>query len=108
MAIHWQLKTFLARQHAIFKAVDLQEKVVIETGIQISLQQLCNLLNKKPSQIRLKTMEILCTALGCKLEDFCEVKAGKFHSPKVKKLAQQNTPVHHLVKEEFPDPQGYE
>lgn len=108
MAIHWQLKTFLARKHAIFKAVDLQKKIIAETGIQISLQNICNLLSKKPSQIRLKTMEVLCTALDCKLDDFCEVKPGKIHSPHVKKLSPQNAPVRHLVKRDFPDPKSYQ
>lgn len=107
MAIHWQLRTYLARKHAIYKAVDLQKKIVAETGIQISLQNLCNLLDKKPCQLRLKTMEILCSALECTLQDFCEVRPAKFHSSDVKKLSQQNTPKRHLLKNDFPDPKAY-
>ena len=107
MAVHWHLRTYLQRKHGIHKATDLQKRIVQETGILISLSSLTDLMNKKPGMIRLKTMEILCTALDCKLEDFCRIGPGNIYSAKVKKLGEAHVPTCHKNREQFPDPEGY-
>lgn len=109
MAVIWRLKTYLAREQNIFKARALQVKIIKETGIKISLQNLACLMREKPSMIRLKTMEVICTALKCKLSDFCNVSEGKIFEHKVvKQLSAQNTPHCLRAKSEFPDPNRYE
>lgn len=111
MAIHWRLKTYVASQHGIFSAVDLQKKIIQSTGVIISAQNLRMYLNQKPKSIPLKTMELLCTTLQCDLSQFCEVKPkppiqGKLQS---KKLSFHNTPIKKRATGElFPDPTHYE
>jgi len=107
MAIHWKLRT-LASSRGIYKACELQRRIREKTGIVISLQNLCNLLDKKPLTIKLKTMEIICAGLECDLSDFCEVKPGKFDSSHIRKLSYQNTPHKLRGKNNFPEPKDYE
>jgi len=107
MAINWKLKTYLATKHGIYGAVAFQKQIVKTTGILISVQNLCNHLKGKPKSIRLKTVELFCTALECKLSDFCEVKPGKADSTQTKKLSYQNTPLSKRATTRFPDPSDY-
>jgi DNA-binding Xre family transcriptional regulator len=109
MAIKWHLKTYLARQHGIYRPTDIQALVVKKTNILISLPNISKLLNKKPSSIKLSTMEHICTALNCNLSDFCEVKPskGKSHDS-VKKLSFNHTPHSKRGVNSFPDPSDYE
>ncbi len=111
MAVNWKLKTYLVTQHGIFSAVELQKKITASTGILISVQNLRSYLNKKPKQIPLKTIELICTSLQCKLSAFCEVtpqplSAARKNQPK--KLAFHNTPLKKRVSGQlFPDPNNY-
>lgn len=107
MAVNWRLKTYLAKEHGIFKAVDLRAKIIEKTNIQISLQHICGLLSGKPKSIKLKTIEILCSALDCSLSDFLEVKPGKVFSEQLRKLSFENTPHSVRAKSNFPDPKDY-
>ena len=59
MAVHWRLKTHLATKHGIYGATAFQRLIVKKTGVLISLQNLCNYLEKKPKMIPLQTMELL-------------------------------------------------
>lgn len=111
MAISWRLKTHLAVKYGIFSAVGLQKKVTLSTGIIISVQNLRTYLNEKPKLIPLKTIELICTALQCRLSDFCEVRpeppTSKRQQPK--KLSFHNTPIKKRTSGQlFPDPAHYE
>lgn len=106
MAIGWRLKTYLARQ-GIFSATGLQKHITKNTGVVISLQNLCNYVNGQPRSIRLKTLEILCTALECELSAFCTVKPGKMDPQNVRKLSYLTTPVSKRNLHRFPDPEDY-
>ncbi len=109
MAIQWRLKTYLATKHGIFGAVVFQKKIVKQTGVLISIQNLCNYLEKKPKSVRLKTIEIICTALDCELNDFCEVKpkpSEKLTDPP-QKLSYKNTPHSKRGISQFPNPKDY-
>jgi len=108
MAVNWRLKTYLVKNHNIHKAVEFRQKIIDETNIQISKQQICNLLNGKPKSIKLKTIEVICTALDCNLSDFCEIKPGKIKSEKLKKLSFENTTYGARSKSNFPEPKDYE
>jgi DNA-binding Xre family transcriptional regulator len=109
MAISWRLKTFLSSQRNIRTAIELQKRVAKKTGILISVQNLCLLMNKKPCSLKLKTMELICTALECNLSDFCEIKPAEIKSSKsaVKKLSYQNTPFAKRAQKRFPEPKDY-
>ncbi len=113
MAIQWRLKTYLAQSKGIYKAVDFQKRIAKKTGVLISLQNLCNYMNGKPSEIRLKTMELICTALDCQMNDFCtvspkETKVDKSFSEGLKKLSFKNTPIAKRAIDHFPEPKEYE
>lgn len=111
MAISWRLRTYLATKHGIFSAVTLQKKIILSTGVIISVQNLRTYLNEKPKLIPLKTIELLCTALQCELSAFCEVTpqpqvTGK---PQPKKLSFHNTPIKKRgCGQLFPDPTHYD
>ena len=111
MAIHWRLRSYIASQRGLLKPVQLQKRVLNKTGVLISLQNICNYLNKNPSSLNLKTMEILCTALDCELKDFFEVAPSKklleSKGDEIKKLSWKNTPVNKRAQKNFPDPKDY-
>lgn len=107
MAIQWRLKT-LAAERGIYRAKDLQRKITEATGVIISLQNVCNLLKGKPQSIRLHTVEIICTALDCKMADFCNVSPKKFDVDKIRKLSFENTPHKARGKSSFPEPKDYD
>jgi DNA-binding Xre family transcriptional regulator len=112
VAISWRLKTFLAQRKGILTPTELQKQIVKKTGVLISLQSLCNYLNKKPKEVRLKTVELICTALDCEFKDFCSITPSENllrqeHS-EVKKLSWQTTPLSKRSQDAFPDPKLYE
>ena len=87
MAISWRLKSYLAQNHSIYGATQLQKKIRNVTGIIISVQNLSNYLNAKPKAIRLETMQIICTALNCQLTMFCKVSPDEGKEKTEKKLS---------------------
>lgn len=108
MAISWRLKTYLATKHGIYQATSLQKRIVKKTGVLISAQNLCNYLNNKPKSIRLKTVELIVTALECELSDFLEIKPSETAVGDTRKLSYQNTPLSKRAISQFPDPKNYQ
>lgn len=111
MGIHWKLKTYVATRHGLYRVTDLQRRIVKRAGILISLTNLSNYLEKKPKTLRLATIEALCTALECRLVDFCDVTPAKSchggAEPEIRKLSYQNTPHSKRAVSTFPDPKDY-
>lgn len=113
MAIHWRLKSYVASQHGIYSGTRLRRRIAEKTGILISLQNICNYLNGKPKVLRLTTIELICTALGCELKDFCEIKGwtesqqASARTDAPKKLSFKNTPLAKRAGKTFPDPRNY-
>jgi len=108
MAIEWRLRSYLATKHGIYQATGLGKVIVKKTGVLITKQNLARLLREKPTSIRFETMEIICSALECRLSDFCEVKPRLYKRDSVKKLAARNIPHSKRGKSEFPDPGDYD
>jgi DNA-binding Xre family transcriptional regulator len=106
MAISWKLKT-LASSKGIYRAKDMQRRIMQKTGVVVSLQNICNLFNGKPLSAKLKTIEIICTTLDCKMSDFCDISPGKYDASDVRKLSFRNTPHSVRGKADFPDPKDY-
>lgn len=107
MAIHWRLKTYLATSHGIYHATSLQKRIVKKTGYLISVQNLRTYMNRKPKSIRLKTLELVVTALECELSHFLEIKPSEIAVGETKKLSYQNTPLSKRAVNQFPDPKNY-
>jgi DNA-binding Xre family transcriptional regulator len=106
MAISWRLKTLLSTKYSIHSSTEFKKKIEEKTGVVISLQNVCNLVNKKPVAIRLETIEIICTTLECKLKDFLQIKEKEIIKKTKKKLSFKNTP-HSKRTNHFPDPEDY-
>lgn len=108
MAISWRLKTYLATKHGIYQATALQKRIAKKTGVLISTPNLRHYLNGKPKAIRLKTVELIVTALECELSDFLEIKPCDVAVGETKKLSYQNTPLSKRAVSQFPDPKNYQ
>ena len=107
MAVNWQLKTYLAKHHGVYRPTDLQKRIVEKTKILISLSNLTKLLGQKPTLVKLETMELICTAFDCCLSDFCQVKASLQKLPTdTRKLSYKNATK--KGETDFPDPKDYE
>ena len=107
MSISWRLKNYLAVHHQIYTVTEFQKRIVKKTGVKISLANLCNCVNDTPKLIRLETVEILCSALGCELGDFLRISAKKMDPEKKRKLSYKNTPHTKIAVKQFPSPEDY-
>jgi DNA-binding Xre family transcriptional regulator len=73
MPMQWTLRKWLAVTHDLYGATALRKRILDTTGVDISSQALGELLRKPPRALRVDTVQAICTALQCKLSDFCEV-----------------------------------
>lgn len=107
MPIQWNLKNYLSKKHGIYSATELKKAITVKTGVVISLQNLCNHLNSTPTMIRLATIEIICSALNCKLDAFCQITPGEKKKKDNEKLSYKNTPLAKRGIHQFPNPADY-
>jgi DNA-binding Xre family transcriptional regulator len=107
MAIHWKLKHYVRNKHNLYRLKDLQEHIAEKTSIVVSLQHLSDLIRTCPKSIRLQTMEILCSALNCTLNDLVTIEPGKRKEKVTRKLSYQSTPLTKRGLEAFPNPSDY-
>ena len=107
MAIHWKLKQYVRDKHGLFRLKDLRAHIEEKTGIIVSLQHLSDLAKGCPKSIRLRTMEILCSALDCTLHDLLTIGPSKRKEKTVKKLSYQSTPLEKRGRDVFPNPADY-
>ena len=107
MTIHWKFKKYLAREHNIYTVTELQKLIVKKTGYIISVANLCKYVNARPTMLRLETVEIICSALNCKLSHLVSVGPKNFKNTKRKKLSYKNTPKEKIGIKSFPDPENY-
>ncbi len=110
MSIRWSLKLYLAREHQIYRVTELRKRILEKTGVVISIANLCKYVNERPQMIRLETVEILCTALGCELKEILDVgPSDRVRKPeKRRKLSFKNTPRSKIALSQFPVPSDYE
>lgn len=107
MAIHWKLKQYVRDKHSLFKLKDLQQHIEEKTSIVVSLQHLSDLVRGCPKSIRLQTMEILCSALNCTLNDLVTIEPSKRKEKTTRKLSYQSTPLGKRGHDAFPNPSDY-
>lgn len=108
MSITWNLKKYIAKKHSIYSATDFKKMIHKKTGVSISLQNICNYLNKNPAMIRLETMEIICTALDCSLQDILKIAPSKKPNKSTRRLSYKNTPLAKKGLNDFPNPEDYD
>jgi DNA-binding Xre family transcriptional regulator len=73
MAFRWKLKERLAAHHQLYQLADIQRVVEERTGVRWSLETISQLVNKTPRSLRVQTMQTVCTAFDCRLDDICEI-----------------------------------
>jgi DNA-binding Xre family transcriptional regulator len=86
---------------------NLQKKIAQETGVVISNQQLCKIVNSRPKLLRFETAEILCSALRCELSDFLTITGKVMDPASPRKLSYKNTPRCKIGIKAFPVPADY-
>lgn len=70
MSFHWNLRRELLLRKNVHRSVDLQV-LLREHGLPLSLPSVCKLLKQPPEYLPLKTIQVICNALRCNLNDFC-------------------------------------
>ena len=109
MAIVWTLKKWLAVNRDIYRASEVQSLLAEKVGVRLSLQAISTIINGQPSALRLQTIQALCTALDCKLSDFCDVVPD---TPVERKKKKANGPAPLYGGKQphnspFPDPKAF-
>lgn len=115
MPVEWRLKKWLAVERDIYRPSELQALLAERAGVQLSLQAVSALINGTPNALRLQTIQALCTALDCKLSDFCDVLSDASAGQQKRRRAAGEGPVRLYGKGEkpkdadsiFPDPKKF-
>jgi len=94
MSFHWHLRREMLLRRNVHRAVDLQA-LLTEHGLPLSLPAVCNLIKEKPRSLHLSTLQIVCNALDCTLNDLCVME------PDPKRRGSQ---LLDPAEDEFPDP----
>jgi DNA-binding Xre family transcriptional regulator len=72
MEIKWRLR-MAAAQREVWTGAQLQKRLTDRAGMSFSAASVSALLTKQPTQLKLKTLAALCTALECTPNDLLEV-----------------------------------
>src|SRR5579859_257278 len=94
MPVRWNLKQWLAVERQIYRPSELQTVLEEKTETQLSLQAISSLLNNIPSALRLSTIQALCNALNCTLDDFCQVLPDQSTTEEQQTDAAQRSTLH--------------
>jgi DNA-binding Xre family transcriptional regulator len=116
MPIVWNLKKWLAVERDIYRPSELQALLAEKAGVQISLQAVSALINGTPNALRLQTIQALCNALNCELQDFCHVLPDSQQDQLKQRKVAGERPVRLYGSKEpakteesiFPDPHQYQ
>ena len=76
MAVEWRLRKIMAENN-IWSGAELARKMEEITGYKLSAPSIAALINEPPKQIKVTTLDALCSALNCKPNDLL------FHKPTV-------------------------
>ena len=71
MPTNWKLRELL-KERGVKSASEISRSLE-EIGHQLSVQAVCDLLNRPPKMIRLETIEAICNAFYIPLSEFLEV-----------------------------------
>ena len=72
MPATWKLREVL-NERGFYHASEISRIVQDQTGYELSIQAVCDLLNRQPKMIRLETIQALCNAFYFRLSDVLEV-----------------------------------
>ena len=83
MPINWKLQDLL-KERGGNNASEISRIVLNQTGYQLSVQAVCDLL-RQPKMIRLETMQAICDSFYIRLSDFVEVLPSAVQKAKKKR-----------------------
>ncbi len=89
MPTKWKLRELL-KERGVKSASEISRSLE-EIGHQLSVQAVCDLLNRQPKMIRLETIEAICNAFYIPLSEFLEVLPMASQKPQ-KKMRTRQTP----------------
>jgi putative transcriptional regulator len=72
MPTTWRLRDLL-KERGANHASEISRIVLEQTGYQLSIQAVCNLLNAQPKMIRLETIQAICDSFYIRIGDFLDV-----------------------------------
>jgi putative transcriptional regulator len=62
--IEWRLRKVMASRN-VWTPTELRDLLAQRAGFEISLQSASDLVRKRPAQVKVKTLQALCTTLKC-------------------------------------------
>ena len=74
MASTWILKQWLKTNRGLKDAKEIRDIIRQRTHTDISLRTIQSLLTNKPKSLHVNTLQAICNAFRCKLDDFCTIK----------------------------------
>src|SRR5215467_1921421 len=89
MPTKWRLRELL-KERGVKSASEISRSLE-EIGHQLSVQAVCDLLNRQPKMIRLETIEAICNAFYIPLSEFLEVLPMASQKPQ-KKIRTREPP----------------
>ena len=87
MPTNWKLRELL-KERGVKSASEISRSLQ-EIGYQLSVQAVCDLLNRPPKMIRLETIEAICNAFYIPLSEFLEVLPMASQKPQKKMRTRQ-------------------
>lgn len=87
MPTKWKLRELL-KERGVKSASEISRSLE-EIGHQLSVQAVCDLLNRPPKMIRLETIEAICNAFYIPLSEFLEVLPTASQRPQKKMRTRQ-------------------
>ena len=87
MPTKWKLRELL-KERGVKSASEISRSLE-ESGHQLSVQAVCDLLNRQPKMIRLDTIEAICNAFYIPLSEFLEVLPVVSQKPQKKPRTRQ-------------------
>ena len=89
MPTSWKLRELL-KERGVKSASEISRSLE-KIGYQLSVQAVCDLLNRPPKMIRLETIEAICNAFYIPLSEFLEVLPMASRKPQKKMRTLQTT-----------------
>ena len=89
MPTKWRLRELL-KERGVKSASEISRSLE-EIGHQLSVQAVCDLLNRPPKMIRLETIEAICNAFYIPLSEFLEVLPIASQKPLKRTRIRQTT-----------------
>jgi putative transcriptional regulator len=87
MPTNWKLRELL-KERGVKSASEISRSLQ-KIGYQLSVQAVCDLLNRPPKMIRLETIEAICNAFYIPLSEFLEVLPMASQKPQKKTQTRQ-------------------